>query len=93
MQTLIVLIEFTPLVNILMNGNSCCCSTNATKTESAHRERRIYGSRPAGRDTANIESTDPWINVLNLLCANLCFLRFAYFRQTSEMSSVFGLYE
>ena len=64
MQTLKVLIEFTPFVNFLMNDNSCCCCTNATKTESAHRERRIYGSPPAGRDAANVKSTDPGRNVL-----------------------------
>ena len=62
MQTLIVLIESTPLVYFLRNDNSHCCVTKATKTESAHRERRIYGSRPAGRDTANVESTDPGRN-------------------------------
>ena len=64
MQTLIVLIEFTPLVNFLRNDNSRCCVTEATKTESAHHECRIYGSRPAGRDIANVESTDPGRNVL-----------------------------
>ena len=64
MQTLIVLIEFTPFVNFLMNDKSRCCCTNATKTKSAHHERRIYGSRPAGRDTMNTESTDPGRNVL-----------------------------
>ena len=64
MQTLIVLIEFTPLVNFLRNDNSRCCVTKATNTKTAHHERRIYGSRPAGRDTVNIESTDPGRNML-----------------------------
>ena len=66
MQTLIVLIEFTPLVNFLRNDNSRCCITKATKTESAHHECRIYGSRPAGRYSANVESTDPGRNVLRV---------------------------
>ena len=64
MQMLIVLIEFTPLVNFLRNDNSRCCVTKATKTESAHHECRIYGSRPAERDAANVDCTDPGRNVL-----------------------------
>ena len=66
-QTLIVLIEFTPFVNFLTNDNSCCCCTNATKTESANRECRIYGSCPAGRDNVNVEFTDPGRSVLMIL--------------------------
>ena len=65
MQTLIVLIDFTPLDKFLTNDNSRCCCTNATKNESTHRERRIFGSHPAGCDTANVESTDPGRNVLS----------------------------
>ena len=68
MQTLIVLIEFTPLVNFLTNGNSHSCCTNTTKTESAHCKCRIYGSRPSGRKTANVESTDPERNVFMSRC-------------------------
>ena len=64
MQMLIVVIEFTPLVNFLRNDNFCCCVTKATKTESAHHERRIYRSCPAGHDTMNVESTDTMRNVL-----------------------------
>ena len=67
MQTLIVLIEFTPLVNFLTNSNSCCCCISITKTKSAHCEHRIYGSRPAGCGTVNVESTDPGRNVLMTL--------------------------
>ena len=63
MQTLKVLIDLTPLVNFLTNDNSRCCCTKETKTEIAHHERRIYGSRPAGLDTANLESMDPRRNV------------------------------
>ena len=63
MQTLIDLLEFTPLVDFLRNDNSRCCCTKETKTECAHHERRIYGSRPAGRDTPNVESTDHGRNV------------------------------
>ena len=59
MQMLLVLTEFTPLVNFLTNDNSLCCCTKATTAESAHRQHRIYGSCPAGHDTVNIESTDP----------------------------------
>ena len=64
MQMLVVLVEFIPLVNFLRNDNSRCCVTKATKTESAHHECRINGSCPAGRFTANEESTDPGRNVL-----------------------------
>ena len=67
------------MVNFLRNDNSrCCCAlkkqtnktkpknkqTNKNKTESAEEERRIYGSRPAGLDTTNVESTDPGRNMV-----------------------------
>ena len=71
MQPLVVLIEFTPFVNVLTIDNSSCCCTKATKTESARREHRIYGSRPAGHDTVNVESTDPRRNVLSILQCTL----------------------
>ena len=38
---LIVLLEFTLLVNFLRNDNSRCCCAKETKTESAHHKRRI----------------------------------------------------
>ena len=74
---LIDLLEFTPLVNFLRNDNSRCCYIKATKTENAHHERRIYGSRPAGRDTANVESTDPRRN-LNLWNDSIGESRFGF---------------
>ena len=66
---LIVLIEFTPLVNFLTNDNSRCRCTKATETESAHRERKINGSGPAGYNTASVESADPGRNVLMVVLA------------------------
>ena len=71
MQTLIDIIEFTPLVNFLRNDNSRCCCIKDTKTESVHQERRIYGSCPAGRDTANAGSTDLGRNVDFFFVTNL----------------------
>ena len=65
MLTIIDLLEFSPVVNFLTNDNPCCCFTKETKTESAHHKRRIYGSRPAGRDAAIVESTDARRNVLS----------------------------
>ena len=50
MKTLKDLLEFAPMVNFLRNDNSSCCCTKETNIESAHHERRIYGSRPAGRE-------------------------------------------
>ena len=99
MQTLIDLLEFTPFVNFPRNDNSCCCLTKETKIESAHHEHRIYGSRPAGRDTANVESTDPGRNVLmsgvwhgSLYSTNLSGqpLQYQPFRATSTVPTFQG---
>ena len=75
MQTLIDLLWVHCHVNLLRNDSSRCCCTKATKSESAYRERRIYGSFPAGCHTANVESTDCGRNVWSspdLQCMCVC---------------------